>query len=180
MHALRHLPTLALLPLICAAANLTLHIRPNALLQNPSTLPSSTHAKLYSGHGTATSLLTRSNQIIFTNIDSGDYLLTFHCRDYAFSPLRVDVVESDGLVDKYDVEVHQTFLGNEWGNKGELRGHGTGRADVDVRAIAKKEFYMDRAGCKFFYAFAMVNVDGQCGQDESCRGNVCANVYACV
>lgn len=46
------------------------------------------------------------------------------------------------------VQVWQTFRGNEWDNKGEMRGVGRGRVVAEVRAVAGKEYYQERSGCK--------------------------------
>jgi hypothetical protein len=62
-----------------------------------------------------------------------------------FENLRVDVSESGA------VQSWQTFRGNEWNNKGEVRGSGDagdGIAVLQVRAIAKKEYYQLRPSCK--------------------------------
>ncbi|KAJ9641929.1 hypothetical protein H2199_005143 [Coniosporium tulheliwenetii] len=44
------------------------------------------------------------------------------------------------------VQVWQTFRGNEWDNKGEVRGVGRGRVVAEVRAVAGKEYYQERSG----------------------------------
>lgn len=87
-----------------------------------------------------------------------------------FGPLRVDVagasVEGEGVAKEGTerVDVWQTFWGNEWSNKGEYRGGGTGPAEsastsgagaktatatVEVRPEGVKEFYSVRQGCEY-------------------------------
>ena len=60
-----------------------------------------------------------------------------------FAPLRVDVSEQDA------VEIWQTFRGNEWDNKGERIGAGSGSANADVRVVGERAFYESRGGCMF-------------------------------
>jgi hypothetical protein len=62
-----------------------------------------------------------------------------------FENLRIDVSETGA------VQSWQTFRGNEWNNKGEVRGSGDagdGIAVLQVRAIAKKEYYQLRPSCE--------------------------------
>jgi hypothetical protein len=84
-------------------------------------------------------------------LTTGSYLATVHCRDFAFEPLRVDVtVEGDGKGGKQEkVAVWQTFLGNEWDNKGEKRGGGPSGVVAEVRPIGVKEYYEVRGGCEY-------------------------------
>lgn len=65
-----------------------------------------------------------------------------------------------------NVEVWQTFWGNEWGNKGALIGAGTipsrvGMDDdetsgeavvIEIKADRAKEYYAERDGCKYYTA----------------------------
>ncbi|CAO2648558.1 Nn.00g078250.m01.CDS01 [Neocucurbitaria sp. VM-36] len=143
------LTTLASLASLTSAARFLLQI-PNTALVNPSTLPSTTHATLQSSGPLLNAYLTRSNTFNFNNISSGSYLATIHCRDYAFEPLRIDVgVDEavDGSEDKKEViKAWQTFLGNEWDNKGESRGEGGNGLVVEVRPVTMKYFYQERQG----------------------------------
>lgn len=81
-----------------------------------------------------------------------------HCRDYAFEPLRIDV-EEEGEEEgggsgakKERVRAWQTFVGNEWDNKGESRGEGGGGGGegdgvvIEVRPLGEKDFYQERQG----------------------------------
>lgn len=43
----------------------------------------------------------------------------------------------------------QTFRGNEWENKGEVRGAGEGSATLEVRALYVKEYFQQRNSCTF-------------------------------
>ena len=127
-----------LLPVTLLAASLQLVVPSTALISNPSTLPPSTHATLTASNLIYDAPLRRTNNFIFSNVSTGSYLLDVHCRDYVFAPYRVDVVGQE-------VEVWQTWRGNEWDNKGEMVGKGW----AEVKVVGRKEFYEGRAGCKF-------------------------------
>ncbi|CAN9444768.1 unnamed protein product [Alternaria alternata] len=134
---------------LTSAARLLLQI-PNTVLVNPSTLPSTTHATLQSSGPPIDACLTRSNTFNFNNVSAGSYLATVHCRDYAFEPLRIDVtveetVEGSGEK-KEMIRAWQTFLGNEWDNKGESRGEGGNGLVVEARPVGTKYFYQERQG----------------------------------
>ena len=144
------------LPLV-KATTLTLTIPPSALLPNPSTLPSTTHAILSSSNDTLSALLTKSNTIHFAHIPPGSYLCDIYTRDYNIHPLRVDVTLPESEVGKEnirrgwedgEINVWQTFRGNEWGNKGESLGAGRGGADVEVKVLGERKFFEERSGCK--------------------------------
>lgn len=71
--------------------------------------------------------------------------MSVYSRDALFEHLRIDVSETGA------VNAWQTFRGNEWSNKGEVRGSadaGDGIAVVQVRAVARKEYYQLRPSCK--------------------------------
>ncbi|RAR07839.1 er membrane protein complex subunit-like protein [Stemphylium lycopersici] len=134
---------------LTSAARLLLQVPTTALL-NPSTLASTTHATLQSSGPPLDAYLTRSNTFNFNNVSAGSYLATVHCRDYAFEPLRIDVtleeaVEGSGER-KEVIKAWQTFLGNEWENKGESRGEGGNGLVIEARPIAPKYFYQERQG----------------------------------
>jgi hypothetical protein len=136
---------------LTSAARLLLQI-PNTALVNPSILPSTTHATLQSSGEPLDAYLTRSNTFNFNNVSAGSYLATVHCRDYAFEPMRIDVtleeaVEGSGER-KEMIRAWQTFLGNEWDNKGESRGEGGNGLVVDARPVMAKYYYQERQGCK--------------------------------
>lgn len=145
---------LALAPLVSAAsAARFLLLVPNTPLVNPSSLPSSTHATLQSSGPPLDAYITRSNSFNFNNVSVGSYLATIHSRDYAFEPLRIDVtmeeaVEGSGNK-REKVQAWQTFIGNEWDNKGESRGEGGNGLVIEVQPRALKEYYQERAGCKY-------------------------------
>ncbi|EON61675.1 hypothetical protein W97_00891 [Coniosporium apollinis CBS 100218] len=161
------LPTtilLPFLPILTLAADLILQIHPSQHVPNPSLLPPTTHATLHASGPPATAYLTRANTFEFRNLTTGSYLLNVHCRDVVFEGLRVDVggvgavgeeegdeqeegVKEVGGKEKGElVQVWQTFRGNEWDNKGEVRGVGRGRVAAEVRAVAGKEYYQERSG----------------------------------
>ncbi|KAF2800468.1 hypothetical protein K505DRAFT_412963 [Melanomma pulvis-pyrius CBS 109.77] len=143
------LATLAYLASLTSAARFTLHIPANSLV-NPSSLSSTTHATLHSSGAPIDAYLTRGNSFNFFNISAGSYLASVHCRDYAFEPLRLDVsVEEaiEGSGDKKEmIRAWQTFIGNEWDNKGESRGEGGNGLVIEARPVVKKYYYQERAG----------------------------------
>ncbi|MCJ1480333.1 hypothetical protein MMC06_000488 [Schaereria dolodes] len=132
--------SLLALPTLLLAASLQLTIPPSNILPNPSTLPPSTHATLTTSGLVLSAPIQRSNSFSFNNIRPGSYLCDVYSRDYVFAPLRVDVSEQDA------VEIWQTFRGNEWDNKGERIGAGSGSANADVRVVGERAFYESRGG----------------------------------
>jgi ER membrane protein complex subunit 7 len=143
---IRVLPGL-LLPLSALSAQLTISIQANTALPNPSGLPSSTHAILSSHGSPLKAQLTRFNTFVFSNVPPGSHLLSVSSRDAVFENLRVDVTK-DQTGAEY-VEAWTTWRGNEWDNKGEVRGEGDGRnVRIEVRPMAPKEFYYERQTCK--------------------------------
>ncbi|KAF2028543.1 hypothetical protein EK21DRAFT_69514 [Setomelanomma holmii] len=143
------IPTLATLVSTSTAARFLLQIPTTANL-NPSTLPSTTHATLQSSGPPLDAYLTRSNTFNFANVSAGSYLATVHCRDHIFEPLRIDVSLEEAVEGSGDrkevVKVWQTFLGNEWDNKGESRGEGGNGLVVEARVVGTKYFYQERGG----------------------------------
>lgn len=143
-------PALACLASLTSAARFVLHI-PNTPLVNPSSLPSTTHATLQASGPPQDVYITRSNSFNFNNVSVGSYLATVHCRDYVFEPLRIDVTLEEaveGSGDKREkVQAWQTFIGNEWDNKGESRGEGGNGLVIEVHPRAPKQYYQERAGC---------------------------------
>ncbi|KAF1970144.1 hypothetical protein BU23DRAFT_557038 [Bimuria novae-zelandiae CBS 107.79] len=140
---------LACLVSVTSAARFILHI-PNTPLVNPSSFPSTTHATLQSTGAPLDAYITRSNSFNFHNVSVGSYLATIHSRDYVFEPLRIDVtleeeVEGSGH-QREKVHAWQTFIGNEWDNKGETRGEGGNGLVIDVQPRAPKQYYQERAG----------------------------------
>ncbi|KAF2454543.1 hypothetical protein BDY21DRAFT_353203 [Lineolata rhizophorae] len=125
------------------------------LLDTPASLPPTTHATLHAFGDPLSAPLSRSGAFVFDDVKPGSYLLTVHCRDYAFEPLRVDVTGGAGKEGERQggseemVSVWQTFRGNEWENKGERRGVGKGAGMgtvAEVRPVGRKEFYQERSG----------------------------------
>lgn len=133
---------LSAFPTAALAAQLIVNIPASNYIPNPSTLPPSTHAVLASTGEPYRASLTRRNTFEFDNLRPGSYLLTVHCRDFAFETQRVDVSDSDSI------EVVTTFRGNEWDNKGEKRGQGNGNAVADIKALGPKEYYLSAGGCE--------------------------------
>lgn len=148
------IPIVTSLASLASAARFLLQV-PNTALVNPSTLPSTTHATLQSSGPPFDAHLTRSNTFNFNNVSAGSYLAIIHSRDYAFEPLRIDVsIEEavEGSGDKKEViRAWQTFLGNEWDNKGESRGDGGNGLVIEARPVGSKYFYQERQGCQSFY-----------------------------
>ncbi len=120
------------------------------------------------------------------------YLLQINCPDWTFAPYRVDVVREGagqgtkgaggvghGDGENVRVEVYRTFLGNNWNEKGELKGrfvggkvvgvaggedgegHGNenGKEDlggekelkVELEVLGRREYYTARERCKFLH-----------------------------
>lgn len=81
------------------------------------------------------------------------------CKDVEFGPLRVDVFTGTGEEKVLEVDAWRTFRGNEWGNKGEKMGvsrEADGWVRVEgVRALGGKEYFVQRAGCKFYFLFPL-------------------------
>lgn len=140
------------------AALVTVNVPASHYLQNPSTLSSTTHATLHAQGEPLRAPLSKSNKFTFQNVPEGSYLLTIHCRDYFFEPLRVDVGKSAAGVEW--VKAWQTFRGNEWDNKGEKKCEVLGSVDqyeriqeakatIEANVLGPKEYYQQREGCKF-------------------------------
>jgi non-ribosomal peptide synthetase component F len=149
------------------AARFTLHI-PTTPLVNPSTLPPTTHATLQSSGEPQDARLTRSNSFNFHNVSAGSYLATIYSRDHVFEPLRIDVsieeaVEGSGEK-KEVVRAWQTFVGNEWDNKGEARGEGGNGLVIEARPLAPKFFYQERGGCEYKHGFRIGSVYANTGR----------------
>jgi hypothetical protein len=149
---MKRFSTVACLAPIASAARFMLHV-PTTQLVNPSTLSSTTHATLQSTGPPQDSYITRSNTFNFNNVSIGSYLATVHCHDFAFEPLRIDVtveetVEGSGEK-KEMIRAWQTFIGNEWDNKGEGRGEGGNGLVVEVKPMGQKNYYQDRGGCEY-------------------------------
>jgi len=130
------------------AAQLTISIPSSQILDNPSALPPSTHATLLGPDGhLRRALLTRSNTLSFPSLPIGAHLLNIHSRDYTFAPLRVDVSPSTTAEGTAEIiEVHQTFRGNEWSNKGQKYGSAKSQLVIAIPPIGKRDFYQARGG----------------------------------
>lgn len=154
-------PALVCLASLASAARFVLHI-PNTPLVNPSSLPSTTHATLQASGPPLEAYITRSNSFNFNNVSVGSYLATVYCRDYAFEQLRIDVTieeAMEGSGDKREkVQAWQTFIGNEWDNKGENRGEGGNGLVIEVQPRAPKQYYQERAGCTFMQPSVYLHV----------------------
>ncbi|KAF1961226.1 hypothetical protein CC80DRAFT_488554 [Byssothecium circinans] len=134
---------------VASAARFMLHI-PATPLVNPSTLPSTTHATLQSSGPPLDAYITRANSFNFNNVSAGSYLATIHCRDYAFEPLRIDVTVEESIEGSGEqrevVRAWQTFIGNEWDNKGEGKGEGGSGLVIEVKPLGQKNYYQERTG----------------------------------
>lgn len=77
-----------------------------------------------------------------------------------FPSTLIDGAKAKGGVDGVvlEVEAWRTFRGNEWGNKGEKMGVSRevdGWVKVEgVRPLGGKEYYVQRAGCKFLFSMS--------------------------
>jgi hypothetical protein len=142
---------------LSSAAYITVSIPPSAKIPNPSTLPVSTHATLHASGAPLTAPLSRTNTFSFAHVPAGSYLLTVHCRDFAFEPVRVDVGATANGVEW--VNAWQTFRGNEWDNKGEKRAEVLGsaspsgdveeaKARIEAVVLGGKDYYQKREGCE--------------------------------
>jgi hypothetical protein len=154
-------PTLSLasallLAPLASSTSLTLLIPSSSHLPNPSTLPPSTHAVLTSHNTTLTALLTKRNTLHFAHVPAGSYLCDVYTRDHHVAPLRVDVRvpaaeaargERPGW-ETGDIEVWQTFRGNDWANRGEKLREGRGECEVNVGVVGSKKFFEERQGCE--------------------------------
>lgn len=69
-----------------------------------------------------------------------------------FEPLRIDVTVEEAIEGSGDkkemIRAWQTFVGNEWNNKGESRGEGGNGLVIEANPVAPKQFYQERSGCK--------------------------------
>jgi hypothetical protein len=85
-------------------------------------------------------------------VPPGSYLLSVFSRDHRFENLRVDV-SADGSTGVDSVAAWTTFRGNEWDNKGELRGEGEDKVGetvkIEVKVVSGKVYYQQRASCKY-------------------------------
>lgn len=102
-------------------------------------LPSSTRAILTTTGATRTAPLSRANTFVFNNLtDPASYLLDIACRDYDFVPLKVEV-KKRGIV--------EVWRGRN-GQRQERLPEGPG-GTVELRVVRKREYYEERAGCRF-------------------------------
>ncbi|RPB02622.1 hypothetical protein L873DRAFT_421192 [Choiromyces venosus 120613-1] len=126
---------LPFLSVIVSALDIQGTFAPSPLLPNPSNLPSSTSLTLTTTGTTKRTLIRRDNTFSFRDVPEGSYLLDVQCQTYQFAPLRVDV-NGQG-----EVEVHQTFRGNEWRNKGEKKGY-----PIEIQPVRPIDYYIVREG----------------------------------
>ena len=143
-----------LLPLLAAGIQLEFSINSqNGVLPNPSKLPSSTNAVLSSLGPPLVAPITASNTFLFSSVPVGSYLLSVYSRDAVFEDLRVDVIKNDT---GESASSWTTFRGNEWDNKGELRGSGEGSSvQIEVRPLVSKDYYQERSTCRLHTRVAL-------------------------
>ncbi|PWW76750.1 hypothetical protein C7212DRAFT_320082 [Tuber magnatum] len=108
---------------------------PSPFLPNPSTLPPSTSLTLTTTGTAKRTLIRRDNTFSFHDVPEGSYLLDVQCQTHQFAPLRVDV-NGQG-----EVVVHQTFRGNEWRNKGEMKSY-----PIEIQPVRPIDYYIVREG----------------------------------
>lgn len=146
----------SLLLLLPSAAAVTHHPEPqttvslwipsSAVLPNPRTLSATTHATLTALRSFHDAPLSTSGAFVFRNVTPGSYLADVHCGSHAFAPLRIDVVAADEAL---LVRAWETYRGNDWENKGpEVPRTAGGAAGFAVRALAPKEYYVERGSCE--------------------------------
>lgn len=158
---LTQLPPLLLLLSTCLALAKGL----NLTLSVPSyipTLPPSTSAYLTTFNRSLSSLVTRSNLFIFSDLTpwpedtqkTTSYLLDIACRDYDFASYGVDVKKSE--VDGVVAEVYRVVRGGvEIGRDGERvkitenRGENTlpSVGAVELKVLKVRDYYEARSGC---------------------------------
>lgn len=138
---------------------LTLWIPSSQQLPAAHVLPASTHATLTALGASYRAPLSTAASFVFRNVTPGSYLADVHCRDYAFAPLRVDVValeaESGGKEGKKGervvVKAWETYRGNDWGNKGQEATRSGGEdGGFAVRVLGYKEYFTERGACEYF------------------------------
>ncbi|KAF2861202.1 hypothetical protein K470DRAFT_200188, partial [Piedraia hortae CBS 480.64] len=127
-----------------AAARISVSISASSILADPASLASTSHAVLLGPPGVARdAALQLNNTFTFSELSPTNYLLTIYSRDYFFPPLRVDVTApTEGNAD--EIQVWQTFRGNEWNHKGILYGSGRGELSFAVQPSLQKDFYEPR------------------------------------
>ena len=110
---------------ITGSIQLNTHLISAALLP-PSTLVTLSGPGLeYATHATADGKFT------FHNVAAGhSYLLQVECLTHIFPPLRVDT-------ENEDVEVYQTFRGNEWNHRGAKLAY-----PIQIAPSAKADYYL--------------------------------------
>jgi ER membrane protein complex subunit 7 len=138
---------LLLLPALIQALSipLTISLVPTSHLPNPGALPPSTTASLTTLSNTYTAHLSSLHAFNFRNLSApGSYLFSISSATHSFAPLRVDVDEEGS------VRAWRTFRGHEWDNRGEELAVKIvdGKRVLEAKAVGKKEYYMERQGCK--------------------------------
>ena len=132
---------------------LTLRIPVSNALPNPYTLSPSTHATLSAAGHKRTAWLSTSNTFVFRDLPAGSYLVDFFCVSHAFAPLRLDV-DSAG-----NVQLWETYRGNDWANKGEVIRGVDGEGVYEVRVLGSKGYFIERAKCEIFLSCSLVYVE---------------------
>ena len=133
------------LPLLTACATLEIAIAPTLVIPNPHSLRYTTRAELSSSGPPLTAVINKANKFEFTNVPTGSHLLSIYASNHIFENLRIDVTQN-GTVSEY-IQAWTTWRGNEWANKGELRGEGSDTAAISVHPVAVKQYYQERAQC---------------------------------
>lgn len=132
---------------LATSAQLSVGVQSSQLLPNPSTLPPSTHAVLLGPPGIRYDVpLRRDNTFHFPDLAEASYLLTVHCRDHFFAPLRVDVTKSEVDPSQHTLTAWQTFRGNEWEHKGAVYGSAQESLTIQIPSGGAKDFYQARGG----------------------------------
>jgi ER membrane protein complex subunit 7 len=139
---------ISLLSTTASAATVSFTIPPSPQIPNPAALPPSTHAALTALGVEHSAPITIDNTFVFRNVTPGSYLADVYCPTHGFAPLRVDVVSDKGGDGGAEVNVWETFRGNDWDNKGEqIRPTAVG-GPFPVKVLGSKVYYMERSGCE--------------------------------
>jgi ER membrane protein complex subunit 7 len=133
---------------VVSCASLRLSIPASNLLENPNTLPASTHAVLTSGtNEPVTAPLRKGGYIDFPDIGTtGSHLLDIYSRDYVFAAYRIDTLATANSTTVI-TGAWETYRGTRWEDRGvALVAVPTEQLDMAVKVLSKKNFYEQRQG----------------------------------
>ena len=103
----------------------------NAHLPSPAFLPPSTSIVLSSTNLEYRTHPAPNGEFIFRNVTAGpSYILQIECLTHDFLPLRIDTQNED-------VEVYQTFRGNQWSHRGAKFAY-----PIEIAPSGKADYYV--------------------------------------